>query len=315
MMDVVLAETTRRTGIDAVKSTLPKVAAELFAGTRVDLTADEAIKAAQPWQPDLIVAEFCDFVGPLVASALGIRWAFGSLGTGLAPEFDTMMAATTERHYTSRGLDPAPYSWFLDLCPPSLQPDGWVAPPQRIGLRPEAHRARGYVAPADVARTRPRILVGFGTVFGKPEVLKPIVAGLAQLDADIVVPLSSGGSPADFGDLASRITFCPFRPLAELLPGTDLLVTHGGNGTAFGALALGIPIVTIPQGADQFILADRLSATGVGLTLQPDAVSPSAVADLAKQGLESAEMRAAANGVAAEIAALPSPEAVAEQLA
>ncbi|MCE7002336.1 glycosyltransferase [Kibdelosporangium philippinense] len=314
MMDELLAETTKRVDIDPAASTAPEVGAELFAGTRVDLTADESVEAAKAWQPDLIVSEFCDFVGPLVASALGIRWAFVSLGTAV-PEFEAIMGATAKRHYAPRGLEPTPYSWFLDLCPPSLQPDGWVAPPQRIGLRPEAHSVRGYVPPAEVAKTRTRILVGFGTFFGKPEVLKPIVEGLAELDADIIVPLSSGGSPEDFGDLAERITFGPFRPLAELLPGTDLLVTHGGNGTAFAALALGIPVLTIPQGADQFIVADRLAERGVGLALQPDAVTPSAVADLAKQALESTEMRAGANRIAAEIAALPSPEAVAEQLA
>ena len=48
----------------------PEHVAEFFTGTRVDFTFDQALPAAKVWRPDLIVYEYCDFVGPLVASVL-----------------------------------------------------------------------------------------------------------------------------------------------------------------------------------------------------------------------------------------------------
>jgi hypothetical protein len=57
-----IAETVRRTG---THWTGPgPEAAEMFAGTRVDLTIDEARVHAEKFGPDLIVCDTLDFVGP-----------------------------------------------------------------------------------------------------------------------------------------------------------------------------------------------------------------------------------------------------------
>ena len=68
-----------------------------------------------------------------------------------------------------------------------------------------------------------------------------------------------------------------FVPQAELLPHCTAVVTHGGSGSMLGALAHGLPLLVVPQGADQFSNADRVVAAGAGLALQPDELSPSAV--------------------------------------
>ena len=73
-VDVLLTEVRRRCGADpsggADSEPDPEHVAEFFAGTRVDFTFDQALPAAKVWQPDLIVYEYCDFVGPLVATVL-----------------------------------------------------------------------------------------------------------------------------------------------------------------------------------------------------------------------------------------------------
>jgi hypothetical protein len=73
-VDVLLTEVKRRCGADLSDGTNsepdPQFVAEFFAGTRVDLTFDQALAAAKVWRPDLIVYECCDFVGPLVATVL-----------------------------------------------------------------------------------------------------------------------------------------------------------------------------------------------------------------------------------------------------
>src|SRR5271165_1104684 len=67
-------------GADPTTDPRPEVVAEFFAGTRVDLTFEQALAAAKAWQPDLIVFECCDFVGPLVTAVLRSerKLAYGS---------------------------------------------------------------------------------------------------------------------------------------------------------------------------------------------------------------------------------------------
>lgn len=62
-VDVLLTEVRHRCGTDPSGGTDSEPVAEFFAGTRVDFTFDQALPAAKVWQPDLIVYEYCDFVG------------------------------------------------------------------------------------------------------------------------------------------------------------------------------------------------------------------------------------------------------------
>ena len=47
----------------------------------------------------------------------------------------------------------------------------------------------------------------------------------------------------------------------------DAVVTHGGAGTTLGALAFGVPLLVLPQGADQYANAERVVAAGAGRQL------------------------------------------------
>lgn len=59
-----------------------------------------------------------------------------------------------------------------------------------------------------------------------------------------------------------------FAPGSRLLARSDVVVCHGGNGTAYQALAQGVPIIAFPLLWDQRWNARRQAELGVGLTLQ-----------------------------------------------
>jgi len=61
------------------------------------------------------------------------------------------------------------------------------------------------------------------------------------------------------------------------LPHCSAVVHHAGGGTSFAALAHGLPSVALPQSADNFTLARRLSQAGVSIELAPHEVSSDAV--------------------------------------
>ncbi|NUP49589.1 MAG: glycosyltransferase family 1 protein [Catenulispora sp.] len=329
MPDVLFAEVARRTGADPAGDPTPEGVAEFFAGVRLDLGGDAAIAAAREFAPDLIVNELVDFTGPLIAAALGTPMATLAFGPAAPPEFLAAMTALAAPRFTARGL-PAPTRvpagrWLLDTCPPGLQYEGVRLPGEHVPLRPEPHRAGARTIPSGpgassaatpdaAAGARPRVLVTFGTVFADPAVVGPLLAALSELDVDLVATLGLDGKPQDYDLDPDRVTLVPFVPMAELLDSVSAVVTHGGAGTTLGALARGLPMVVIPQGADQFIQADRVAAAGAGLALGPDRYTPAAAADALRRILGEPAFTKAARGIGVEIATMPAPESVAEQL-
>ena len=316
-MDVVLAETGRRTGSDPTQP-VPDRVAELFGRVRIDLGADEALVLAQKWQPDLVVSEWVDFVGPLVASAFDIPLARLAFGPAFPPEFTQALAEAVAERFAARGLTPRPADWLLDICPPAMQVDGWQRAPGRLALRPEAHRQPWEDASQEPDRREPsgrrRVLVSFGTIFTAPEVLGPILRELSAADLDLVATTGLANSAEDYGVDQDRVCFVAFTALDCLLDGVDLVVTHGGAGTTFGTLAAGIPLVIVPQAADQFLQAERVVAADAGVAVLPDTATPRAVADAVAAVLTDPSFRAGARAVAAEIAARPTPDEVAARL-
>ncbi|MFE9193461.1 glycosyltransferase [Micromonospora sp. NPDC007208] len=322
MPDVLFAEVGRKLGINPATEPIPEAVAEFFAGVRVDLTADEAFAQAKSWQPDLIVNEMLDFVGLLVATGLDVPLATLAFGPAVPAEFTDPLIAVVRSRYEQRGL-PAPQRvqagrWLLDTCPPGLQFEGFAVPQgvERIALRPEPHQAPDASTGAHTppAGGRPRVLVSFGTVFADPAVVGPLLGALTDVDVDVLATLGLDGKPEDYQLDSERVEFTPFVPLAQLLENVSAVVTHGGAGTTLGTLARGVPMVVVPQGADQFIQADRVAASGAGLALMPGQADPAAIAAALRRLLDEPTFTEAARRIAAEVATMPSPDEVAERL-
>jgi UDP:flavonoid glycosyltransferase YjiC (YdhE family) len=96
-----------------------------------------------------------------------------------------------------------------------------------------------------------------------------------------------------------------------VLPACAAVVSHGGSGTLLGALAAGLPLVLLPQGANQFENAKRCERIGVSVSLFPEDASAGAIADALRGVLEQPSYRDAAARVRDEIAAMRSPDEVA----
>ncbi|WP_090051474.1 glycosyltransferase [Lentzea fradiae] len=313
--DVLFAEVARRTGADPATAPTPEAVAEFFAGTRLDLTADEALAAAGDFRPDLVVADLCDFVGPLVAAAAGVPVATLAYGPPLPPVFTDAMEALARVRHEARGLPWQPRKWLLDTWPPSMRSGEWRQPEGWLALRPEPFRepraAEGPVLPAPVKH---RVLVTFGTYFGDPATLSPLVRALSTLDVEVVVTLGLLARADQFDVDRERVTFVGFTPMEDLLGGVDVVVTHGGAGTTAAALAKGVPLVVLPQGADQFLQAERTTAARTGIALDPPAQTPEALVDAVRRVLDDVSYRENAAAVAKEIAAMPDAHEIAAAL-
>ena len=84
-MQVSAAETVKRLG--RRWAGVGREAAEIFAGTRVDLTFGDACLRADEFGAELIVCDALDFVGPAVAATLKVPWAVHGIAGGMPPQF------------------------------------------------------------------------------------------------------------------------------------------------------------------------------------------------------------------------------------
>jgi UDP:flavonoid glycosyltransferase YjiC (YdhE family) len=323
MYDVLFDEVARRTGQDAKGDAAVDGVAEFFGAVRMDLGADAALQAATPWSPDLVVCDVFDVIGPLVSATLGLPLAMLTFGPEMPEPIMHAVAASASPRFVARGL-PALESmptgtWLLDTCPDLLGSWSWPTM-HRLPLQPQAHSAATASSPeADdpTPGARPRVLVSFGSVFSDPAVVGAVVDGVTDsgLDVDVVATAGVLARPEDVPVADPRVQIVPFVPLAELLRGVDLVLTHGGAGTTLAALSKGIPLVVMPQGADQFMQAAAVERAGAGRALPPGPPDPTLLRAAVQDVMTQPRYARAAMAVAAQVAGMPTPAAVAARLA
>ena len=106
-----------------------------------------------------------------------------------------------------------------------------------------------------------------------------------------------------------------FVSQTAVLPHCDAVVSHAGSGTVLGALGLGLPLVCVPQMADQFRNSAAVAKAGAGVVLRPGEAGPEPLAAAVQAVLGANGYRRAAAALAAEIAAMPAPAEVVPRLA
>ena len=284
----------------------PRAFATIFGRVHAPAKLPELIDAARSWQPDAIVFDSCDLAAPIVAASLGLPAVNHSFGVMIPLAALEAAREFVDPLWRGEGLEPDPHAGafrglFVDLAPPSF---AWEGPQGAVvGLRPIPDGTGS--PPAWLAELqRPLLYVTMGTVHNQPELFRPLLDGLEQVNGygSALITLGRDGDPSALGPLPARVRVERFVPQAHVLPLAVAVVCHGGSGTTLGALAHGLPLVLIPQAADQFDNASRAEAAGAAVVLRPGEVTPEAVRDALARVREDATIAVAARRIAAEIA-------------
>lgn len=278
--------------------------------------AVDLVPLAVEWRPDVVVHEDTELAGMIAAAATGAQHVVHGLGLmqplRIWQALEPAVAQLAERWGCLDAVQTAREAAYVDVCPPSLQPAGERVWPRTHPVRPSPGApVLGQRLPEAIA-TLPHdrtVHLTLGTVFHEASaVLAAALAGLRELPVNVVVAAGPGTDPARFGPQPDHVLIEAYLPHALLLPSCQLVVSQGGAGIMFGALAHGLPQLILPQGADQFMNADAARRTGAALTLGPEDVSAGTVAAAATRLLSDPRFTDAAVAVQAEIAAMPQPE-------
>lgn len=283
--------------------------AENFADKGARRHASAVQEHIRAWRPDVVVRDEADFGSAIAAEVLGIPSASVlvlAAGTLLRPELVAAPLATLRDEH---GLPPDPelamVSRDLVLSPfaPSFRSPSapLPLPAATVSFRP------GERVPRRRRTSRPRVYVTLGTVFNAEsgDLFDRLLAGVRDIDADVLVTVGRDLDPHDFGRQPDHVRLERFVPQAEVLRHTDLVVSHGGSGSLMAALTHGIPSVLLPLGADQPHNAQRAAELGLARVLDAATVTPEAIAGAVNDVLGDQTANDRARTIAKEIDDLP----------
>ena len=297
--------------------------AHMFAGVAGPAKVADLVGAIDAWKPDLVVHDVIDFAGPVAAAHRGLPWAGHSFGALQPEEFWHMagdLVAPTWREWEVEPLAAGGVfdQLYLDICPPSLQASNIASVPTARALRPVPFDTSGDEdIPEWVSSLpgQPTVYVTMGTVFnGTPGVFEAVLGGLREAPYNVIVTIGRDRDPAELGPQPPNVHVERWIPQSLLFAHCDVVVCHGGSGTVLAALSHGLPLLILPQGADQFRNAERGVALGAARALAEEDVDAVAVRREVDELVGQPDHRTAADRLRHEIEGMPAPAAVVPRL-
>jgi len=287
--------------------------AENFADRGASRHAVEIQQHILAWRPGIVVRDEADLGSAIAAEVLGIPTATVlvlAAGTLVRPD---LVAAPLASLRAEHGLsaDPGLVMLSRDLVLAPFAPS-FRSPASPVALPGTAFSFRPSDRVTATPRTsRHRVYVTLGTVFNSTsgDLFERLLAGLAGVNADVLVTVGRNVDPAEFGVQPSHVRVERFIPQAQVLRETDLVVSHGGSGSLMATLAHGLPSVLLPLGADQPHNARRAEELGLAQTLDAATVTAETIRETVNETLTDQATANRARRMAGEIDRLPGVQA------
>jgi MGT family glycosyltransferase len=113
------------------------------------------------------------------------------------------------------------------------------------------------------------IYISLGTVFNQAiDFYKLCFEVFGNTEHTVVMSIGEKTRASDLGDIPENFIIKNYVPQLELLKYTKLFITHGGMNSVHEGLYYGVPLIVIPQSADQPVIAGQVANKGAGIQLQ-----------------------------------------------
>lgn len=259
---------------------------DYFGRLCTEATLPEAERVCARWRPDLVLHEAAEYASALAAHRAGIKHA--QIAIGLAEVEWTSLhryAGAALEQFATDAVEIVAASPYLSRLPAALD-----ASPYRRTLRYRTSQGiEGGDEPADTVtdESDPAALWGnssgcrlvyatLGSMAGRspfaPGAYRVLLDAFAKLgrrhrNVRVLLTLGRDLDLAALGPIPPNTTVAAWVPQERAFAVADVVVSHGGSGTAFGALAAGLPSVFFPLFADQPSNAELISAAGAGIAV------------------------------------------------
>ncbi|MGK5628991.1 macrolide family glycosyltransferase [Streptomyces sp. URMC 123] len=140
--------------------------------------------------------------------------------------------------------------------------------------------AEGWTRPADAENV---LLISLGSAYTRqPEFYRQCLAAYGDLPGwHVVLQIGKYTDLGELGDVPPNVEVHSWVPQRAILEQADAFVTHAGMGGCGEGLLAGVPMIAVPQAAEQFMNADRLVELGVARRID----TPEATAETLRAAL------------------------------
>lgn len=125
---------------------------------------------------------------------------------------------------------------------------------------------------------RPLILVTLGTIYNQnPQFFRTCMDACADLGGHVVIAVGDGVDLDALGTPPPNVELRRFVAQLHVLEHADLFITHAGMGSTMEALYHGVPMLAVPQMAEEQANADRIAEVGAGRVVATDGLTAPAL--------------------------------------
>lgn len=133
--------------------------------------------------------------------------------------------------------------------------------------------------PFEKIKDKKVIYISLGTVFNNTsDTLYEVFFETFSTYKGLVVMTAFNIDTSKF-DIPENFIVRNYVPQSEILQYTELAITHGGMNSTSELIYKNIPFVTIPIGADQRYIAERVSELGATISLDKNSLSPAVLSE------------------------------------
>lgn len=260
------------------------------------------------WRPDVVIGGTLHYSAAVLAARLGVPYVRQAWDSGEPRAVDTRAEQEMAPELAALGLPGVPAcDLWVDVCPASVRdPEALDGVSMRwIPCNTQNELESWMLGTGD----RPRVAVTAGTKVAAPDYffdyLLELVRGLRTLDVELLV-----SAPDTAAEDVERASGVPVRwlPFDTVAASCDLIVHHGGGGTALTAMAFGVPQLIVPNMPKLIEPSRRLAEFGAARVIEADgAPAREQLTACAAELLGNDRYRHRAGQLAEEIAAMPSP--------
>ncbi len=160
------------------------------------------------------------------------------------------------------GSSPVIASTYRSFEPDADFPPGYIA----VGpLREPISAPHGSFV--RMSPNKPLILVSLSTGFmNQAATLNRLCQAIATLDVEAIVTTGEAIDPQIL-EAGPNTRVVRFISHDEILPAARLVVTHAGHGTVMAAISHAVPMLLLPMGRDQSMIAARTVELGLGAVM------------------------------------------------
>jgi UDP:flavonoid glycosyltransferase YjiC (YdhE family) len=309
----------------AVFETLPRLSLEeantvvmrdVFAGIDARAALPGMAAVVRDWRPDLVLRETAEFASYVVAEQRDIPHVHVAIAlAGLEAFAYPLLGEALDRLGSARGVAGLRRAPTFSFVPPTLEDPGSTGDRLVHRFSQEQPPTSGPALPGDLALADGSLVYAtFGTVAAGvglfPTLYRSVVDTVADLPVRMLLTIGEGADPDKLEPHPANVHVERFWPQHEVMSEAAGMIGHGGFGTTMSGLRAGVPMVVVPLFAlDQHLNARAVERVGAGIALDGGPGAIEGLRDALVRILDDPSYRAAAQGVAAEMANLPTASA------